>query len=138
MRAVQREKLLAKARDKLRRDLIRGERIANANVASTLNPRWRILSILPILALLGLARSSAFAVILALVYLVGLFALTHSRARLIVYTDRRVMIYRVTGMFGANYQLLREVMGRPAPVRSFGGWWKRADGLGEPMWIGKT
>ena len=136
---MRRKQFLVEVRGRLRRDIPRDERIANVDIGSTLNPRWHILLILPVLALFWLMHhSTALALVLLIVYFALYAALSLSKARLFVYTDRRVMIFTIGGPFGRTYKYLREFAGQPAPVEVLRGWWKRTDEFGESVWIRKN
>lgn len=131
-------RLFAKTSDKLRRELKRGERVTNLDFASIMNPLWDIPLFLPVLVLVWFKHWNALAIPILFLYLMAVFMFLRTKSRLLVFTNQRVMIYLVTGLFGRRYELFREVPEEPTPIGTFKGWWKRTDSFGERLWVQRT
>jgi hypothetical protein len=115
-----------------------GESIGRFAFAQTLNPLWSFLSV-PIYVILGPFHASPWpfivlGVVLVVFVVLGLTVLTRT-GRIVVITDRRVLVWATVGLLGRREEFLRELpRGTVIGARS-GNWWNSFDTLGERLYL---
>ena len=112
------------------------ERVKALDFATTLNPWVRaLLFFLPPFILLIAPLPKVVILLVLISYLVLATIPLRQTARLIVYTDQRILILQRAGRVGAKYTLLRVLPKGPEPIEDFHGRWKRSDSLDQPFYI---
>ena len=112
-----------------------GERVKVLDFATTLNPWLRALVFLPPFILLIASLPKVVNLLVLISYLALAPIPLRKTARLIVFTDQRILVLQRVGGIGAKYTLLRVLPRGPEPVESFQGRWKRFDSLDQSFYI---
>lgn len=132
-------KCLAQAEPSLRAD----EKIEAIDTASIVNPWLEAAVFSPVLILTIPALYNAVTAVLAVIYLFTIATYFRRKARMLVFTDRRVLVFESKGVYGSKWGFIRELPQISFPVtarRSY--WshftWTRYSDLDEPMFIFKN
>lgn len=129
------QKMSSKILLKVKPILNSGERAKVLDVASTLNPWIRVLSLLPLFLLFASTLSKGVNLLIMFTYLFLVVTSLRRSTRLLVFTDQRILVFALAGGVDARYTLLRELPKGPEPIGEFHGRWKRFDSLDQPLYI---
>ena len=115
-----------------------GERVKSFAQAQTFNPLWNF-SYLPLLLIEPFHRSwfpfIFGACIIVLIVLRFTVWNKKSASRIVVITDRRVLVWATIGMLGRQHEFLRELPRGTRIGSASGNWWKSFNSLGERLYL---
>ena len=115
-----------------------GERVRSFARAQTFNPLW-MFSYLPLLLIEPFHRSwFPFIFGACIIVLIVLYFTVWNRksmSRIVVITDRRVLVWATFGPFGGQREFLRELPRGTTIGSASGNWWKSFNTLGERLYL---
>ena len=115
-----------------------GEGVRRFAFAQTLNPFWNFSWVL-VYVILGPFHRSLWSFIVIGVGVIALIILGLTvgkrTSRIVVVTDRRVLVWASTGLLGRQHEFLRELPRGTMIGSASGNWWNSFNTLGERLYL---
>lgn len=115
-----------------------GESVKRFVFAQTMNPLWSFAMVPMYVALGPFHRSPSLFIVIGVVFVVLIVlgsTVLKRTGRIVVITDRRVLVWATIGVFGRGQEFLRELPPGITIGSASGNWWNSFDTLGERLYL---